>query len=91
MRQSAEQFVAIDLKAAQADADDLNAALAARALITARPLPMEEKMWTSTILSAPDPDCTSSWDWFPSCSYKKCIAPDRGCSHAATSIFDLKR
>jgi hypothetical protein len=31
MRQSAEQFVAIDLKAVQADADDLNAALAAQA------------------------------------------------------------
>ena len=31
MRQSAEQFVAIDLKAGQADADDLNAALAAQA------------------------------------------------------------
>jgi hypothetical protein len=31
MRQSAEQFVAINLKAVQADADDLNAALAAQA------------------------------------------------------------
>ena len=31
MRQSAEQLVAIDLKAVQADADDLNAALAAHA------------------------------------------------------------
>ena len=31
MRQSAEQFAAIDPKAVQADADDLNAALAAQA------------------------------------------------------------
>ncbi len=31
MRQSDEQFVAIDLKAVQAEADDLNAALTAQA------------------------------------------------------------